>query len=218
MLYAFHENFALPISHDEVVHGKGSMINKMPGDKWQKFANLRAYYGFMWSYSGKKLLFMGNDIGQYREWDYDSSLEWEALNYPSHAGLQRFVRDMNLVYRNEPALYENDFSQDGFKWIAANDSDNSVLPFIRLGRDSNNFLIIVCNMTPLVRENYTIGVPTAGKYMEIINSDLDIYWGSGFHKNENLSARAESSHGMNFSLRLTLPPLSTIILKPIASR
>ncbi len=214
MLYAFHENFVLPISHDEVVHGKGSMINKMPGDEWQKFANLRAYYGFMWSYSGKKLLFMGNDIGQWQEWDYDSGIEWEALQSPNHAGLQRFVRDMNLVYRNEPALYENDFDWNGFSWIDANDSDNSVLSFIRFGKERKKFLIIVCNMTPLVRENYTIGVPADGKYREIINSDSKIYWGSGFHKNENLSARAEPCHGMDFSLQLTLPPLSTIILKP----
>lgn len=215
MLYAFHENFVLPLSHDEVVHGKGSMINKMVGDEWQKFANLRAYYGFMWSYSGKKLLFMGNDIGQWQEWDYDSGMKWEALNSPNHAGLQRFVRDLNLVYRNEAALYENDFDWNGFKWIDANDSDNSVLSFIRFGTDSKNFLIIVCNMTPLVRENYTIGVPAGGGYKEIINSDLDIYWGSGFHKNENPSAQAEPFHGMNFSLSLTLPPLSTIILKPV---
>lgn len=215
MLYAFHENFVLPLSHDEVVHGKGSMINKMPGDEWQKFANLRAFYGFMWSYSGKKLLFMGNDIGQWQEWNYDTGMEWEVLNSPNHAGLQRFVRDINLVYRSEPALYENDFDWDGFKWIDANDSDNSVLSFIRFGKDRENFLIIVCNMTPLAREYYTIGVPAGGEYREIINSDLDVYWGSGLHRNENLSARAESSHGMNFSLQLTLPPLSTIILKPI---
>ena len=157
---------------------------------------------------------MGNDIGQWQEWDYDSGIEWEALQSPNHAGLQRFVRDMNLVYRNEPALYENDFDWNGFSWIDANDSDNSVLSFIRFGKERKKFLIIVCNMTPLVRENYTIGVPADGKYREIINSDSKIYWGSGFHKNENLSARAEPCHGMDFSLQLTLPPLSTIILKP----
>ncbi len=214
MLYAFHENFILPLSHDEVVHGKGSMINKMPGDEWQKFANLRAYYGFMWTYSGKKLLFMGNDIGQWQEWNYDSGLDWEALKSSNHAGLQRFVRDMNMVYRNEPALYENDFNWDGFRWIDANDSNNSVLSFIRLAKDRRNFLVIICNMTPIVRENYTIGVPAGTSYREMINSDLDVYWGSGLHANENLFAKAQPFHGMDFSLQLTLPPLSTIILKP----
>jgi 1,4-alpha-glucan branching enzyme len=213
MLYAFQENFILPLSHDEVVHGKGSMLGKMPGDEWQKFANLRAYYGFMWGYSGKKLLFMGNDFGQWQEWDHDQGLEWEALKAPLHAGLKRLVRDLNLVYRSEPALFENDFDWSGFRWIDANDSDNSVLSFIRSARDTSNFLIIVCNFTPVVRENYIVGVPVEGKYQEIINSDQDIYGGSGLHQNGVQATRQQSAHGMAYSLELTLPPLATMILK-----
>ncbi len=214
MLYAFHENFVLPLSHDEVVHGKGSMLGKMPGDEWQKFANLRAYYGFMWSYSGKKLLFMGNDFGQWQEWNHDQGLEWDALNAPMHAGLKRYVRDLNLVYRNEPALFENDFEWDGFSWIDANDAENSVLSFVRLAEDKNNFLIIICNFTPVVRKNYVVGVPAEGRYKVLINSDLEIYGGSGVHGNEAVHSREEPAHGRPCSLELTLPPLATMILKP----
>jgi 1,4-alpha-glucan branching enzyme len=215
MLYAFHENFILPLSHDEVVHGKRSMLSKMPGDEWQKFAGLRTYYGFMWGYSGKKLLFMGNDFGQWQEWNHDTGLEWEALQSPNHAGLHRFVRDLNLVYKSEPALYENDFDWSGFRWINANDSENSVLSFIRLAKDENNFLIIICNFTPVVRENYVIGVPANGKYQEIINSDLEVYGGSGQHTNTLINACENSAHGMSHSLELTIPPLATVILKPV---
>ena len=215
MLYAFHENFILPLSHDEVVHGKSSMINKMPGDEWQKFANLRAYYGFMWSYSGKKLLFMGNDFGQWQEWNHDNGLEWDALKALPHSSLLRFVRDLNLVYRSEPALYENDFEWNGFQWIDANDSDNSVLSFIRFAKDTDNFLVIVCNFTPVVREKYVIGVPLAGSYTEIINSDQDIYGGSGLHRNLSLQSRPSPAHSRGHSLELTLPPLATVILKPV---
>ena len=212
MLYAFHENFVLPVSHDEVVHGKGSLINKMAGDEWQKFANLRSYFGFMWSYSGKKLLFMGCEFGQWQEWNHDKSLEWDALTADSHKGAQRFVRDLNMVYKSEPALHENDFDWSGFSWINANDSDNSVLSFIRKAKNSDDFLIIICNFTPLIRENYRIGVPTAGCYKELINSDLAIYWGSNV-QNHEIHSTAEPSHGMDNTLSLTLPPLSTLILK-----
>ena len=215
MLYAFHENFILPLSHDEVVHGKGSLLNKMPGDEWQKFANLRAYYGFMWGYCGKKLLFMGNDFGQWQEWNHDNGLEWEALNAPTHEGMHRFVRDLNLVYSSEPALYENDFDWTGFRWIDANDSDNSVFSFIRCAKDTDNFLVIVCNFTPVVRNQYVIGVPAGGQYREIINSDQDIYGGSGQHSNGTLDSRKQPAHSMSHSLKLTLPPLATVILKPV---
>ncbi|HFQ89546.1 MAG TPA: 1,4-alpha-glucan branching protein GlgB [Desulfobulbus sp.] len=215
MLYAFHENFVLPLSHDEVVHGKGSLINKMPGDDWQKFANLRAYFGFMWTYSGKKLLFMGGDFGQWQEWNYDKGLEWEALKAPNHRGLKRFVRDLNLVYRSEPALYENDFDWSGFSWIDANDSDNSVLSYVRYARDREDFLIVVCNFTPVVRNEYRIGVPRDGEYRELINSDLDVYWGSGVQNEAPLRSSERAAHGMDHSLTLTLPPLSTLILKPV---
>ncbi len=215
MLYAFHENFVLPLSHDEVVHGKGSLINKMPGDDWQKFANLRAYFGFMWTYPGKKLLFMGGDFGQWQEWNYDKGLEWEALEAPNHRGLKRFVRDLNLVYRSEPALFENDFDWSGFSWIDANDSDNSVLSHVRYARDREDFLVIVCNFTPVVRHDYEIGVPRAGDYRELINSDLEVYWGSGVQNQAPLRSRERAVHGMDHSLTLTLPPLATLILKPV---
>jgi len=218
MLYAFHENFVLPLSHDEVVHGKGSLINKMPGDDWQKFANLRTYFGFMWTYSGKKLLFMGNEFGQREEWNHDTGLNWESLEGPMHAGLKRFVRDLNLVYQNEPALFEQDFAWDGFQWIDANDAENSVLSYIRRAENPEDHLIILCNFTPVVREGYTIGVPARATYRELINSDKEIYWGSGVRPDElSLCAREEPSHDLPFSLRLTLPPLATMILKPCTS-
>ncbi len=214
MLYAFHENFVLPISHDEVVHGKGALINKMAGDEWQKFANLRAYFGFMWSYSGKKLIFMGCEFGQWQEWNHDKGLEWDALASDNHKGLQRLVRDLNQVYKKEPALHENDFDWSGFSWINANDSDNSVLSFIRRAEDPDDFLIIICNFTPLVRDNYRIGVPMIGQYRELINSDLDIYWGGNI-TNGAIQSIPEQSHGMENTISLTLPPLATLILKPV---
>jgi 1,4-alpha-glucan branching enzyme len=214
MLYAFHENFILPLSHDEVVHGKGSMVNKMPGDEWQKFANLRAYYGFMWGYSGKKLLFMGGDFAQWQEWDHDKGIEWGALEAPNHLGVKRFVRDLNLIYRSEPALYENDFDWDGFSWIDTSDTDNSVFSFIRYDRSRQNFLIVVSNFTPVVRQFYRIGVPVPGRYRELLNSDKDIYWGSGIFSGEDMVSQEIATHGYPHSLVLTLPPLATIYIKP----
>jgi len=214
MLYAFHENFILPLSHDEVVHGKGSLINKMPGDEWQKFAGLRAYYGFMWGYSGKKLLFMGSEFGQWQEWDHDKSLEWKALTSPNHQGLKRFVRDLNLVYRSEPALYTNDFEWSGFKWIDASDSGNSIFSFIRYDRYSDDFIIVVSNFTPIIRHNYRIGVPRGGKYLELINSDKDVYWGGNVSNTGDLRALDVPSHEFGHCLELTIPPLATIMLKP----
>ncbi|MCL7488280.1 MAG: 1,4-alpha-glucan branching protein GlgB [Desulfobulbaceae bacterium] len=215
MLYAFHENFILPISHDEVVHGKSSMVNKMPGDEWQKFANLRAYYGFMWSYSGKKLLFMGNEFGQWQEWNHDKGLEWKALEAPNHKGLKRFVRDLNLVYRDQPALYENDFDWNGFAWIDTNDSDNSIFSFIRYANSRDDFLVIISNFTPVVRQHYRIGIPVPGSYRELINSDNQVYWGSGIINDGEYHTTDNPSHGHSHSLELTLPPLATIILKPV---
>ena len=215
LLYAFHENFILPLSHDEVVHGKGSLVNKMPGDEWQKFANLRSYYAFMWGYCGKKLLFMGNDFAQWQEWDHDQGLEWGALDAPNHQGMKRFVRDLNLVYRSEPALYENDFDWNGFSWIDTSDSDNSVFSFIRYADNRDNYLIIISNFTPVVRHHYRIGVPRPGLYRELINSDKDIYWGSGQFSDSDRHTLAEPSHGHGQSLVLTLPPLSTVFLKPV---
>jgi len=213
MLYAFHENFVLPISHDEVVHGKGSLLGKMSGDEWQKFANLRAYLSFMWGYSGKKLLFMGCEFGQWQEWNHDTGLEWQALDAPRHQGMQRLVRDLNQVYRHEPALHEVDFDWSGFQWIDANDSDNSVLSFVRYAKDPADFVVVVCNLTPVVRQGYCIGVPKAGPYRELINSDLEIYGGSGVG-NGSVAALNQPCHAFGAALSLTLPPLAALILQP----
>ncbi len=178
LLYAFSENFILPLSHDEVVHGKGALLSKMPGDEWQKFANLRAYYGYMWAQPGKKLLFMGCEFGQWQEWNFDTSLSWTALDAPNHLGLQRSVQDLNKLYKNEPALHENDFEASGFEWIDASDTDNNVLSFIRKTKSREEFLIIVSNFTPVPWHGYRIGVPEPGRYHEVFNSDSAKYWGS----------------------------------------
>lgn len=214
MIYAFNENFVLPLSHDEVVHGKGSLLNKMSGDRWQKFANLRAYYGFMYGHPGKKLLFMGNEFAQDREWDCDSSLGWHLLNDPMHRGVQNAVRDLNKVYRETPALYQHDFDSSGFEWIDADNADESVFSFIRRGDNPNDFAVVISNFTPVPRENFRVGVPHGGKYVEIFNSDAEIYGGSGMGNPNGVEA---SEEGWNFrpnSIFVTLPPLATIILVP----
>ncbi|MCL2341281.1 MAG: 1,4-alpha-glucan branching protein GlgB [Proteobacteria bacterium] len=215
MLYAFHENFVLPLSHDEVVHGKGSLLNKTSGDEWQKFANLRAYFGFMWGYSGKKLLFMGGEFGQWQEWNHDTGLEWLALEAPLHRGAQRLLRDLNLVYQSEAALHQVDFNWNGFRWIDANDSDNSVFSFLRYAKDPEDFIVVVCNFTPVVREHYRIGLPKAGAYRELINSDLAVYGGSDNGNKGALVTLPEPCHAFGHSLSLTLPPLATLWLKPV---
>ncbi|MBE7550962.1 MAG: 1,4-alpha-glucan branching protein GlgB [Anaerolineales bacterium] len=213
LLYAFTENFVLPLSHDEVVHGKGSLLNKMSGDEWQKFANLRAYYGFMWGHPGKKLLFMGGEFGQWQEWNFNTSLEWAALNAPMHQGLQRFVKDLNNLYQQEPALYEIDFDWTGFTWIDANDSDNSVFSFIRNAKSMDEFVVVVSNLTPVPRENYRVGVPKPGYYREILNSDSAHYGGSNMGNSGGRATEETPWHGHGQSLSLTLPPLATIMLK-----
>lgn len=213
LLYAFNENFILPLSHDEVVHGKGTLITRMPGDEWQKFANLRAYYGFMWGHPGKKLLFMGCEFGQWQEWDFDSGLEWAALDGPYHQGIQNTVRDLNQLLKNEPALYENDFEQEGFAWIDASDTDNNVLSFIRRAKNSDEFLVVVSNFTPVPSKEYRIGVPEAGPYKEIFNSDSLHYSGSNMGNGGELATDAIARHGHPQSLALVLPPLATIMLK-----
>jgi len=215
MLYAFHENYVLPLSHDEVVHGKKSLLDKMSGDEWQKFANLRAYYGYMWTYPGKKLLFMGGEFAQWQEWNSEKGLEWKALAAANHQGVQQWVRDLNRLYRQEPALYENDFDWSGFRWIDANDSDNSVFSFIRFAVSSDDFVIVVCNFTSVVRRDYRIGVPRHGVYREVLNSDSEYYRGSNQGNPPEVGAEAFSSHGFDQSLLLTLPPLATIILKQV---
>ena len=213
LLYAFSENFILPLSHDEVVHGKGSLINKMGGDEWQKFANLRAYYGFMWGHPGKKLLFMGGEFAQWQEWNFNNGLEWEALTAPNHAGVQRFIKDLNQLYITEPALYEDDFEWTGFDWIDANDSDQSVFSFKRNAKSSDEFIIIVSNFTPVPRYEYRVGVPQSGYYAEILNSDSEHYWGSNIGNDGGQQTEDVAMHGHPYSLALTLPPLATMMFK-----
>ena len=213
LLYAFTENFILPLSHDEVVHGKGTLLTRMAGDEWQKFANLRAYYGFMWAHPGKKLLFMGGEFGQWQEWNFNESLEWAALEAPNHQGVQRSVQDLNRLYQNESALYENDFAESGFEWIDASDTDNNVLSFIRKAESSNEFLIIVSNFTPVPWDAYRIGVPKHGFYKEIFNSDSEHYWGSNVGNQGGQATESIPMHGHQQSLSLILPPLATIMLK-----
>lgn len=214
LLYAFTENFILPFSHDEVVYGKRSMLDKMPGDIWQKFANLRALYGYMFGHPGKKLLFMGSEFGQWREWNFDDSLDWHLLEYNSHKGLQRFLIDLNKIYRSEHALYELDFDWHGFEWIDFHDSENSIISFIRKAKNPDDFLVFVFNLTPVPRFNYRIGVPRGGFYKEILNSDSKYYWGSNLGNSGGVWAEKISAHERPFSLNLILPPLSVLILKP----
>ena len=214
LLYAFHENFILPLSHDEVVHGKGSLLSKMSGDRWQKFANLRAYFGFMYTQPGKKLLFMGGEFAQECEWDHNRSLDWHLLGDAMHSGMQRLVRDLNLLYRSWPALHELDCEVEGFSWIDCHDSDNSVISYLRRGEDPSDFAVIVCNFTPVVRHAYRIGVPRAGGYTERINTDSVHYGGSDVGNGGHILAEDVPAHGHSSSLSLTVPPLSTLILAP----
>jgi 1,4-alpha-glucan branching enzyme len=214
LMYAFSENFVLPFSHDEVVHGKGSMFGKIPGDEWQKAATLRALYGFMYTHPGKKLMFMGCEFGQRREWNHDQSLDWHLLDYPLHAGLRQFVRDLNRVYSSEPALYSLDFEAAGFQWIDCNDHENSVVAFIR--RDNaGRGVISVLNFTPVPRDGYRIGVPLPGEYNELINSDSEVYGGSNIGNAGVARTEPIPSHGYSDSLRLNLPPLGFLLLKPV---
>lgn len=213
MVYAFTENFVLPLSHDEVVHGKGSLLGKMPGDHWQQFANLRAYLGFMWAHPGKKLLFMGAEFGQRREWVHDGELEWWVAALEGHAGLQRLVVQLNRVYRGTPALYQLDYSQDGFEWVAADDAQVSVYAFLRKPREGGAPVLVVCNMTPVPRTNYLLGVPAAGFWRELLNSDAKEFGGSGWGNLGGVEAAPVPAHGRAQSLCLTLPPLSTLMLE-----
>ena len=213
LMYAFSENFILPLSHDEVVHGKRSLLERMPGDDWQKFADLRAYYGSMFFHPGKKLLFMGGEFGQRREWSHDRSLDWDLLQHASHQGIQALVRDLNALYRNIRALYERDFSEKGFEWIAGDDRDNSVFSWIR--KDSNGDCVIcISNFTPVARENFRIGVPDQRPLSEVLNTDSEIYGGSNV-VNETLNVEKVPSHGREFSTTLTLPPLASVLIRPL---
>jgi 1,4-alpha-glucan branching enzyme len=217
LMYAFAENFLLPFSHDEVVYGKGSMLRKMPGDNWQKFANLRLLYGFMFGHPGKKLLFMGDEFGQWAEWNHDAELEWNLLKKPFHDGLKRWVHDLNTLYRGERSLYETDFNSSGFEWVDCKDSQRSVISFLRRGRDPNNQLLFVCNFTPVVRQNYRIGAPCDGYWKEILNSDAALYGGSGQGNLGGLTAAPLPIHGRPFSLNMTLPPLGIVVFRPESS-
>jgi len=212
LLYAYHENFILPLSHDEMVHGKGSLIGKMPGDRWQKFANLRAYLAFMWTHPGKKLLFMGSEFAQEREWNHDIGLDWQLLGDPFHEGVRRLVRDLNRLYRDTPTLYRLDCDPDGFTWIDAANAAESVLSYLRRGRDPHELAVIVCNFTPVPRLNYRIGVPRPGRYRERINTDAGDYAGSGIGNAGEVYAEPAPMHGHPHSLCLQLPPLGVLIL------
>jgi 1,4-alpha-glucan branching enzyme len=214
LMYAFSENFILPLSHDEVVYGKGSLIRKMPGDDWRRFANLRLLYGYMFGHPGKKLLFMGDEFGQWSEWNHDSSLEWHLLDSAPHCGLQRWVRDLNTLLRGEPSLYELDSDPAGFEWIDCKDAARSVVSFLRRGRDPNNQLLFVCNFTPVVRQNYRVGAPSGGCWTEILNGDAPLYGGSGQGNMGGVEAVPLPLHGRPWSLNITLPPLAAVVFRP----
>jgi 1,4-alpha-glucan branching enzyme len=213
MLYALHENFVLPLSHDEVVHGKGSLLGKMPGDDWQKFANLRTLLGYMYAQAGKKLLFMGGEFGQWSEWNHEASLDWHLTQYDSHAGLQRWVQDLNRLYRSEPALSELDFNPGGFEWIDCNNAAQSVISLLRRGRSPEDCVIVICNFTPVPRPNYRVGCPQGGFWSEVLNSDAWQYWGSGQGNLGGVEAAPVPVHGRPYSLTITVPPLGMLFLK-----
>ena len=213
LIYAFHENFLLPLSHDEVVHGKRSLLDKMPGDLWQKFANLRLLYAYMYGHPGKKLLFMGSEIAQWREWSHDESLDWHLLQWRDHQGILTLVRDLNATYRSDPAFHEVDFEWQGFEWLELHDWENSVLAFLRRAKDPNDSVVVVCNFTPVVRENYRVGVPHGGYYREIMNTDSDVYGGSNVGNSGGVWAMAGPHSGRPFHISLKLPPLAVLYLK-----
>jgi 1,4-alpha-glucan branching enzyme len=218
LLYAFHENFVLPLSHDEVVHGKGSLLGKMPGDDWQKFANLRLLFGYMFAQPSKKLIFMGGEFGQWWEWYHEKSLDWHLLQSEPHAGMQKWVRDLNWFYRREAALHELDFSPAGFEWIDCNDSDSSVISLLRKGHSTQDRLLVICNFTPVPRQNYRVGVPRGGFWKEALNSDSGIYGGSGMGNMGGAEAEPHSLHGRSHRLTLTLPPLAVVFFKSEGGR
>jgi 1,4-alpha-glucan branching enzyme len=212
LLYAFSENFILPLSHDEVVYGKRSLIGKMPGDNWQRFANLRAYFGFMWGHPGKKLLFMGGEIAQEHEWSHDGEIDWPALGDPHRLGIQRLVRDLNRVYRGQPALHQRDAVSTGFRWVVGDDTANSVFAFLRYGSEESSPVLVVCNMTPVPRSGYRVGVPRPGLWHEVLNTDSAFYGGSNLGNGGAVATSPLQSHGEAQSLELTLPPLAALFL------
>ena len=212
--YAFFENFLLPLSHDEVVHGKGSLLGRMPGDDWQRFANLRLLLGYMYGQPGKKLTFMGAELGQWSEWNHDASLDWHLLEYPAHQGIQRWVEDLNRLYREQPALHQIDFSIDGFAWVDCHDWEHSTLSFLRKGGDREDLILVLCNFTPVPRPNYRVGVPQGGYWRELLNSDAALYGGSGQGNLGGVEAAPLPAHGHYHSLSVSLPPLGVVFFKP----
>jgi 1,4-alpha-glucan branching enzyme len=214
LIYAFSENFVLPLSHDEVVHGKGSLLRKMPGDRWQQLANLRTLYGYMWAHPGKKLLFMGGELAEEREWDHDGSLDWHLLESRDHAGMQSLIGDLNRLYRAEPALWEVDFEPAGFQWIEPNDADGNTLAFSRHSRDGERIVVCVCNLSPVVREAYRLGLPQAGRWIEALNTDSTYYGGSDVGNLGGVVAEETPWHGRDWSAEIVLPPLATLWLVP----
>lgn len=213
MTYTFTENFMLPLSHDEVVYGKKSILGRMPGDEWQKFGNLRLLYGYMFTHPGSKLLFMGAEFGQSSEWNFESSLDWHLLEYPFHEGIKLLITDLNALYKTEAALYEKQFSPEGFEWINYSDHQNAVMSFIRKGKDPKNDLVIVCNFTPVVRSDYRIGISRKGKLIEIFNSDAKIYGGSGVLNPNKLTVESVPYDGKDYSIALVLPPLTVTVYR-----
>jgi 1,4-alpha-glucan branching enzyme len=211
--YAFSENFVLALSHDEVVHGKGSLIEKMSGDTWQKMANLRLLYAYMFTHPGKKLTFMGMDIGQWREWNHDKELDWFQLEEERYQKFNYFVKDLHRVYKENPSLFEVDFSHDGFQWIDFNDSDNSIVSYTRKGKKADDYTIIILNFTPIVRDNYRVGVPENSNYEIIFNSDSEYYGGSNVGNNTKIPAVKGLWQQNPYSINLTIPPLGALILK-----
>ena len=215
LIYAFTENFMLPLSHDEVVHGKKSLLDKMPGDDWQRFANLRALYGHMWGHPGKKMLFMGCEIGQWWEWNHEGSLQWHLLDYDPHRGLQRYVADLNRLYVSQPALHQVDFEWNGFQWIDLHDSEQSTITYFRRAKDPSDIVVCALNLTPVPREGYRMGVPTGGYYRELLNSDAEVYGGSNMGNGGGVQAEETGWHGQPFSVVVTLPPLAAVFFKPV---
>lgn len=215
LVYAFTENFMLPLSHDEVVHGKGSLMDRMPGDEWQRFANMRLLFGYMFTHPGTQLMFMGGEFGQTSEWNIERGLEWWLADYEIHKGLQTWIKDLNHFYRGQPALYEKQFEQSGFEWIDLGDHTNSVVSYLRKGNDPDRILVVVCNFTPVVRDEYKLGVPFKGEYREVLNSDLSVYGGADHHKNKKIKAVQETWHGRPYNIPITLPALATVVFERV---
>ena len=216
LIYAFTENFALPFSHDEVVHGKRSLLEQMPGDLWQKFANLRLLYSYLWTHPGKKLLFMGGEFGQWTEWNHEASLQWDLLQWDTHRGVQRLVADLNALYRDDAVLHRHDCDSKGFEWIDCHSRHDSVLSYLRKGDEPGDCVLVCCNFTPVVRHGYRLGVPSPGWYREVLNSDSAYYAGSNVGNHPGVWAQPQPAHGRPYSLSITLPPLAALVFKPQA--